>query len=56
LETTPETARALVAHCPEDLRPGPWVQPAEQLLAAPPERYAAIHRLMGALLAFLTRR
>jgi GMP synthase-like glutamine amidotransferase len=56
LETTPETVRALVAHCPEDLRPGPWVQPAEQLLATPPERYAAINRLMGELLACLTHR
>jgi len=28
LETTPASAAALIAHCPEDLAPGPYVQPA----------------------------
>jgi GMP synthase-like glutamine amidotransferase len=32
VETTPEIAAALVEHCPEDLRPGRYVQPAGAIL------------------------
>ena len=33
LEMTPDGARALIAHCPEDLAPGPWVQSPAAMLA-----------------------
>lgn len=55
LETTPESARDLVAHCGNELVPGQYVQSAEQILAAGPEQYHAIHRLMARLLVYLTR-
>jgi GMP synthase-like glutamine amidotransferase len=35
LETTPEAVRALAAHCPDDLRPGPWVQSSSEMLGTP---------------------
>ncbi|MGD9782430.1 MAG: type 1 glutamine amidotransferase [Kiritimatiellia bacterium] len=53
LETTPATARALVQNARAELVPGPHVQTAADILAAPPEKYAALHRLLDALLARL---
>jgi GMP synthase-like glutamine amidotransferase len=53
LETTPAAARALVEHCGDELVAAPYVQSAAEILAAPPERYAAaravLHRLLAAL-------
>ncbi|MCU0530395.1 MAG: gamma-glutamyl-gamma-aminobutyrate hydrolase family protein [Cyanobium sp. Prado107] len=53
LETTPEAARALVEHCGDELVAAPFVQSAEEILAAPPARYAAaqavLHQLLTAL-------
>lgn len=53
LETTPESARELIAHCRAELVPAPYIQTEEEILAAGPDRYAAINRLMGDLLAYL---
>lgn len=53
LETTPESARALVENARGDLVPGPFVQSEADLLAATAEHYQAIHRLMDDLLAYL---
>ncbi len=53
LETTPESARALVEHARHELGPGPHIQTEAQILAAPPERYAGLHRLLDALFAHL---
>ncbi|MRR17414.1 MAG: type 1 glutamine amidotransferase [Deltaproteobacteria bacterium] len=55
LETTPQTAGALVAHCADELTPAPYVQTAEDILQAGPGRYAAINRLMDDVLSFLAR-
>lgn len=56
LETTPQSACDLVAHCADELVAGPYVQSEAEILSAPPEKYEAIHALMGEVLAFLTRR
>jgi GMP synthase-like glutamine amidotransferase len=53
LETTPESAQALIANARHELTPGPFIQSEADLLATPPERYHAIHRLMDKLLAHL---
>jgi GMP synthase-like glutamine amidotransferase len=51
LETTPESAEALIAHCGEELiHGGHYVQSAETMRGAPPERYEAINGLMRKLL------
>jgi GMP synthase-like glutamine amidotransferase len=55
LETTPETARAMVEHCRGELMPGPYVQTEEELRAVPALRYEAINRLMDDVLAYLSR-
>lgn len=56
LETTPQSASDLVAHCGNELVAAPYVQTAEQILSTPPEKYAAINALMGDILSFLTGR
>ena len=53
LETTPASARALVDHARHELGPGPCIQTEAQILAAPPARYAGLHRLLDALFAHL---
>lgn len=53
LETTPDSAHDLVAHCREDLVPATYVQTEDVILAAPAERYATINRLMSDVLSFL---
>jgi GMP synthase-like glutamine amidotransferase len=55
LETTPEVARALIEHCPEDLTPGRWVQPPVPMLADR-ERFRRINRAMSDLLDHLASR
>jgi GMP synthase-like glutamine amidotransferase len=49
LETTPEGARDLIDHCPEDLAPGRWVQTAAEMLERP-DRFERAHRLLAAVL------
>ncbi|OOG23263.1 amidotransferase [Thioalkalivibrio denitrificans] len=56
LETTPESARAIVSHCRDELQPGRYVQPEAEILGAPQERYDAINRLMDEILSFLCDR
>ena len=55
LETTPESADAIIANCRDELVPGRYIQPEAELRAAPAERYAAINALMASLLDYLTR-
>jgi GMP synthase-like glutamine amidotransferase len=45
LETTPESARALVRHCPEDLRAGRYVQSSDEMLCDP-ARFARLHEVL----------
>lgn len=55
LETTPESARALIDHARTELVPGPFIQTEAQLLAKPPAAYLALHQLMDQLLAQMVR-
>lgn len=52
LETTLESARALIAHCGHEIDGGPFVQPAARMLADPARfarANALMHRLMDRL-------
>jgi GMP synthase-like glutamine amidotransferase len=55
LETTPESAAQLVAHCREELVPSTYVQTAEEILSVRPSVYPSITHRMGVVLAFLGR-
>ena len=50
LETTPESASALLRHCADELVPAPHVQTPREIAAAPPSRYAQAHALLDLLL------
>jgi GMP synthase-like glutamine amidotransferase len=50
LETTPASLAGLVAHCADEISPGPYVQDAATMLAAEPSDYARIHSAMSGLL------
>jgi GMP synthase-like glutamine amidotransferase len=54
LETTPESARALVDNCGSELVPGPSIQAAREILEAPAAYYEAANRLMNDALSFAT--
>lgn len=56
LESTPETVQELVTHCGAQLTPQAYVQSAEQILAAGPERYREMNATLGALLEALVSR
>jgi hypothetical protein len=55
LETTPESARALLDNCGDDLVPGPYVQAAAELRSVEMAAYAEINGLMEEVLSYLTR-
>lgn len=55
LETTPQSARDLVAKCRHELVPAQFVQSEETILSAPAERYTTINMLMSSVLSFLIR-
>jgi hypothetical protein len=55
LETTRESALAIVEHCRDELVPGPYVQSEEELRAIPASSYEAVNRLMSDVLIHLTR-
>jgi len=54
LETTPESALALLENCREDLVSGPYVQGEAELRAVPAASYQAINALMNEVLSHLT--
>lgn len=56
LETTPESARAIVANCRDELVPAEFVQTEQAILTAGSGRYDAINALMGDVLTYLCRR
>ena len=56
LETTKESAGSLAAHCREDLRPSTYTHREEDILSAPASQYHGAHRLMDAVLDYLTGR
>ena len=53
LETTPESANAIVTHCADELVEGRYIQPAETMLGAPDTYYDAINAVMTRLLDYL---
>jgi GMP synthase-like glutamine amidotransferase len=55
LETTPESARALLDNCGDELVPGPYVQTESELREVPIAAYVKINSLMSKVLAYLTR-
>jgi GMP synthase-like glutamine amidotransferase len=54
LETTPESAAALLENCREDLVPGPYVQNEAAIRAVPISSYHAINDVMDKILSYLT--
>lgn len=55
LETTPESAREMVAHCRDELLPSKYIQTEDEILSATPASYQIINQLMSDLLCFLVR-
>ena len=55
LETTPESARALIENCRDELALAKHVQSEREILAADVSRYEAINALMEKVLVFVTR-
>lgn len=55
LETTPDSAAAMVEHCGHELVQGPWIQSGEEILASAPERCPTANRAMETALAWLVR-
>lgn len=53
LETTPESARELVANCRDELIPSRYVQNEEDILSKSLESYGAINQVMGDVLSYL---
>jgi GMP synthase-like glutamine amidotransferase len=56
LETTPESAREIIANCRAELIPAKYVQTEKEILSAGPEQYQSINQLMGELLTFLVQK
>ena len=54
LESTPETVRALLDHCGDELVPDRYIQTAAEISAADPALFAGINRLLATLLDRLT--
>lgn len=55
LETTPESADAIIANCRHELVPQRYIQSEAQLCAAPESAYRGINALMVKILEFLVR-
>lgn len=53
LETTPESAAALIEHCGDELVPGRWIQTEAAIRATDEVTYAAANQLMGLVLSEL---
>lgn len=56
LETTSESARAIVKNCRAEILPSKFVQPEAIILDQPPDKYRRINDLMAEILFFLTRK
>lgn len=55
LETTPESAREMVANCRDELRPSRYVQSDAEILAAQPQAYRSVNGVMSDVLSYLHR-
>jgi GMP synthase-like glutamine amidotransferase len=54
LETTPESARAILDNCGDELEPGPYIQTEAELRGVPSEAYDDINSLMSEVLTYVT--
>jgi GMP synthase-like glutamine amidotransferase len=54
LETTPESAESIIAHCRNELIDGLFIQSEEELRKVPAASYAAVNALMAEVLTYLT--
>lgn len=55
LETTPQAAMDIVAHCRDELVPSRYVQTEPEILSTDLGRYQSINELMNRILSFLCR-
>lgn len=55
LETTSDSAQAIVDHCRNELVEGKYIQTEICILSAPQERYDSINKLMGNVLEYIHR-
>jgi GMP synthase-like glutamine amidotransferase len=55
LETTPESAKAIVENCSDELIDGQYIQSETEILSTPAGRYASINNLMKNILDHLLR-
>ncbi len=55
LETTPESARAIVSNCRNELVPAQYIQTEQEILSRGPESFRAINRTMDNVLTYLAR-
>ncbi len=53
LESSPQSVRRMVTNCREELVPSPYVQTAEEILAAGPDAYRTINDWLYRILTFL---
>jgi len=53
LETTPKSAKDIVANCRDELIEGRYIQTAKEILSASPKKYQSINKLMASILEFL---
>ncbi|MGH1472624.1 MAG: type 1 glutamine amidotransferase [Cellvibrionaceae bacterium] len=53
LETTSESAQAIVENCRDELIEGVYIQSEEQILSASEEHFSSINNLMGSVLEYL---
>ncbi len=56
LETTQESAEAMLSHCSDELVPGPFIQTESEMRKMPHTLYSEINALMGKVLSYLTDR
>lgn len=54
LEITPETVKALVNNCRDELQPSKFVQPEPVIIDKSPKKYLVLNELMGEILSFVT--
>jgi GMP synthase-like glutamine amidotransferase len=53
LETTPESAQAILENCRDELVEGMYIQSEAEILSASEEHYSSINSLMGSILEYL---
>lgn len=55
LETTPESASAILHHCEHELVTAPYIQQTQAIKQVEPAQYVVLNEVLSAILAYLTR-